>query len=88
MEYNRRKNTKPVEKREIQKLLLEKGKKIIIFDGECNLCDFVISFLQKRNKYEHLAFLSFQILVFANFISANLTNRKKPHLITSQFPKI
>lgn len=45
----------------------EKINQIIFFDGYCNLCSNLISFLIKRNKYKKLTFLSLQS-TFANEI--------------------
>lgn len=52
----------------LQSILIEENKSIIIFDGECNLCDFVINFLKKRNKNERIFFLSFQTIVHIYFV--------------------
>lgn len=58
----------PMSKEALRSILIEERKSIIIFDGECNLCDFIISFLKKRNKNEGIFFLSFQTIVYFYFL--------------------
>jgi len=43
--------------------ILKGEKAIIIYDGICNLCDFCMKFLRKRNQNELLYFLPYQELV-------------------------
>lgn len=47
----------------IEDILIKEGNAIIIYDGICNLCDFCMNFLRKRNQNNLLSFIPFQDMV-------------------------
>lgn len=48
--------------------MLEEGKKIILFDGVCNLCNSAVAFIIKRDKNDMFRFASLQSDIGQRFI--------------------
>ena len=52
-------------------VLIPKGKKVLLFDGVCNLCDGFVQFLLKRDKKEKFYFASLQSDIAQQLLARN-----------------
>ncbi len=57
--------------------MIEKGKKVILFDGVCNLCNSAINFVIKRDKKDHFRYASLQSEIGQKLIAERNINTSK-----------